>query len=370
MIRRAALFLALTLLMTGCWSRTEINELVFPLAIGIDRTENGYRMTIQVASPPKGEQGGAGGFWLQQTERPTVDEAAHILQLQSGSRPHWSHLALVVFGRSLAEEGVAPVLDYLVRVLELRETAMIAVAHGNASDVLAGRLAGQSIPGVGFQALLKSAFQAAMQPAISIAKFAGMLMQPGRDPYAAMVRVKEDGTIFFTGMAVFQHDRLVRVLDDKETRGFLRAVPGQQHAMVSLSCPDGRPAFLREDGLTTRLIPIMKGQTVQRFSVEIRMTGYLSEGMCRGALVDTQLLRDLERQAERAVKEEAIMALTAAREAQADIFAFGMRAYRKGGRIPGGNAEWTALPVDFDVSITLDREGITVNENGIKKRRP
>lgn len=369
-MRRIASLCITLLLLTGCWSRSEIDELVFPLALGIDKTENGYLVTIQVALPPKGEMAAGGGFWLESVERPTLDEAAHVLTLKVGNRPRWSHLALVVFGRDLAEAGVAPAIDYLVRVLELRESALVAVSHERASDILGGRLAGQTIPGVGYKHLLNTAFQDTMQPAISLARFAAMLMQPGQDPFAAMVRLQENGSVFFTDVAVFKHDTMVRMLDSAETRGFLRSLPGQQHAMVPFSCPDGVPAFVRNDGLANRLIPVLRGPKVERFFVQIRMTGYLTEGMCRGKLTDVEHVATLQRQVEKVVREEAKLALDAAREAGADIFGFGMRAYRKGGRIPGGNDAWTELPIEFQVDITLDREGITVNQNGIKRRRP
>lgn len=43
--------LALILLLTGCWNRNELNELSIVLAMGIDKKDDLYEVSLQVVNP-------------------------------------------------------------------------------------------------------------------------------------------------------------------------------------------------------------------------------------------------------------------------------------------------------------------------------
>ena len=45
------ILLMLSLLLTGCWSSHEVNTLGLTVAIGIDKSENGYLISEQVINP-------------------------------------------------------------------------------------------------------------------------------------------------------------------------------------------------------------------------------------------------------------------------------------------------------------------------------
>ena len=64
---RARILLGLILLMmpilSGCWSRIEVNDLAFVTAAGIDKMEDGkIRLALQVAIPRMLSAAGQGGF--------------------------------------------------------------------------------------------------------------------------------------------------------------------------------------------------------------------------------------------------------------------------------------------------------------------
>lgn len=53
--------LLLSLLLSGCWERKELNELAFVLALGLDKAEKGYNVTMQVVIPSSISSQNAGG---------------------------------------------------------------------------------------------------------------------------------------------------------------------------------------------------------------------------------------------------------------------------------------------------------------------
>ncbi|OMF23697.1 hypothetical protein BK132_25795, partial [Paenibacillus sp. FSL H8-0259] len=53
--------LVLPMLLSGCWERKELNELAFVLALGLDKAESGYKVSMQVVIPSSITSQGAGG---------------------------------------------------------------------------------------------------------------------------------------------------------------------------------------------------------------------------------------------------------------------------------------------------------------------
>ncbi|MGC6588562.1 hypothetical protein ACPV3A_26915 [Paenibacillus sp. Dod16] len=45
------LHIVIMLLLSGCWSRRELNDLAIAVAAGVDWVEGRYRLTVQVANP-------------------------------------------------------------------------------------------------------------------------------------------------------------------------------------------------------------------------------------------------------------------------------------------------------------------------------
>lgn len=43
--------LAVSLLLSGCWSRRELNDLAIAVAAGVDKVGDRYRLSVQVAIP-------------------------------------------------------------------------------------------------------------------------------------------------------------------------------------------------------------------------------------------------------------------------------------------------------------------------------
>ena len=41
----------LTILLSGCWSKRELNELAIVVALGIDKIDEDYEITVQIVDP-------------------------------------------------------------------------------------------------------------------------------------------------------------------------------------------------------------------------------------------------------------------------------------------------------------------------------
>ena len=263
-------------LVPGCWSRKEINEITFISAVGLDRAEEGIRLTVQVAKPSQfpgaggGGGGGGGGMerpvWLASVTGSTVFEAVKRLQEMSPRLPFFSHSMVYVIGEDLARAGIGPVLDWLDRSQEPRRTAWLLVARGEARDILAARTELERLPSRGINAIMDfiPAASTALVPT-RLGDFLERLSSRTTQPVAGAIQLWENpgavtqaqiggppgggggggggrrglgtgggggaGTaaapppvpreLRVVGTAVFRGDKLAGFLDERETRGLL-----------------------------------------------------------------------------------------------------------------------------------------------------
>ena len=121
--------LALCVMLPGCGGAAEIEDIGFVLAMGVDRhEESGIKLWLQMALPSSGPEGQA-----QQESLPfittgeTLYQALMKAQAQSSRRIMLGHVRVVVIGERLAREGIAALLDPLVRDGSFRYRSWVVV---------------------------------------------------------------------------------------------------------------------------------------------------------------------------------------------------------------------------------------------------
>ena len=123
--------LILSVLLTGCWDRRELNELGITLALGIDKVEDEYQVTAQVVVPSEistKSSTGRSPVTLFHANGETVYEALRKLTKNSPRKIYPGHLRMLVIGEDLAEEGIGESLEFLSRDWELRSDFYVVIA--------------------------------------------------------------------------------------------------------------------------------------------------------------------------------------------------------------------------------------------------
>lgn len=136
--------LSIAMLLTGCWDRTEVNDIAIVLASGIDKEKDGYRVSILVPLPGNmgGASGGGGGsggnrpYTIDSETGRTIREAYNKLQSRLSRRLFSGHRKVLLIGEEAAKAGLAEMMDIAGRVPENRLTSYIAVTKGKAFEVL------------------------------------------------------------------------------------------------------------------------------------------------------------------------------------------------------------------------------------------
>lgn len=128
--------------LTGCYNYHELNQLAITSAIGIDKTEDGYRATIQVMNTQKSGSNTNSAidqpkFITYSYEDKNLQEAFRKIILDSSKRIYANHIQVLVIGSNLAEEGIHDMLDMFFRNSESRKQFVVVVAKDcEAEEVL------------------------------------------------------------------------------------------------------------------------------------------------------------------------------------------------------------------------------------------
>lgn len=145
MRRRPVLLLLLlfgvTLVGSGCWDRSELEETAYVLALGLDKGEEShYAVTATIALPDKmaGDKGGGEGkpFLMTTVEAPTVSGAMAMIDSYMNRQISLEHAKAIFIGEELARISGMHAMDELVRSHEARRTMFYIVTKGKAADFL------------------------------------------------------------------------------------------------------------------------------------------------------------------------------------------------------------------------------------------
>ena len=127
------------LMLTGCLERIEVNKLAIVAALGIDKTDDGYTVTVQILNPTAitGERGNSLPVYSLQSEGRSIHEAYKKLDQITTSALSLSHLNVIIVDEKFAEAGISPILNFALRRDDIRPDITILVAKdATATEIL------------------------------------------------------------------------------------------------------------------------------------------------------------------------------------------------------------------------------------------
>lgn len=377
--KRLSLLAALALLLplTGCWDRRELNELAISVAMGIDKSDNLYEVTVQVVQPGEvTDKRGTSGqvpVTIYQANGVTIFEAIRKMTTVSPRKIYAAHLRAVVFGEPLAREGIGDALDLLSRDYEPRTDFYLLVAKGTTAARALGVLTPlEKIPANKIFESIQTAEKAwAPVRAVTLDEFIGDYENEGNNPVLSGISVIGDGQAGETkenvesvrpavhlqnaGLAVFRKDRLIGWLDERESKGYNYAVNNVRDTVGHVPCPGGGHVAVEVTRSKASIRGSVKGGR-PRLAVELNVEQNVGEVQCRMDLTQTKTVQDLERRSEQTLEEIVRGTIEAAqRKYKTDFLGFGEAVHR---RDPGA---WKSLRSDWDKHFETAVVDVKVN---------
>ncbi|MGM0921435.1 MAG: Ger(x)C family spore germination protein [Bacillota bacterium] len=375
---------------TGCWNRREINELAITLAIGLDTTMDGqYLVTAQVVNPGEvAAEGGSGSssVIVYQATGETVFEAFRKMTRESPRRIYPSHLRILVIGESLAKEGIGKPLDLLFRDWELRSDFYITIAKGKkAEDILKVPTTIEKIPANNMFDTLKVSEKAwSVTSSVTLDDLIADLVSDGKQPVLtgieALIKGNEEAALskrneemidsparlLFDGLAVFDKDKLIGWLDEKQSRTYNAVTNKVKSTVVNISCPKEGKAVLQLLQSKAKIKGKVKNGKPE-VNIEFQREYNVGEVECKIDLTKPETIYKLEKiEEQRATKmfEQSIRQVQ--EEFEVDIFGFGEAVHRADPKAwkklsKNWDKEFEELPVNIKVEAKIRRIGTVGN---------
>ncbi len=380
-----------TLLLSGCWDRTEVNDVALITAAGIDKKKGkNIELSVQVFIPKSaggGQQGMGGGSGggssggqtlVRSAEGVTIADAMSKLQEKIPRRIFWGHTEVYIISETLAKEGIRGYLDFMKRHPQVRIGAFIFISKTKAKEILGLLPPLERSSSEVLRELAKSKIEMKVTLKDLLQRISGDTMavglprieilppEPGED---------EKQTIpYISGTAVFKKDKLIGHIDDRLTRGVKWLRNEIELAVVTVD-PKKTKGFVSLQMLraNTQLIPKIEKGT-WKIKLKVETEDDIVQNETKLSFMNPKFVKILEKELEADIENRVREALAQVqKKMKADIFGFADVFHRKYPK------EWNKVKdrwdeifpkveVSFDVKVNVRRPGLSNVPAGLPEK--
>ncbi|MEK5322116.1 Ger(x)C family spore germination protein [Paenibacillus sp. FSL L8-0644] len=321
-IRKAAVLCCLLLcsvLLGGCWDRREVNDVAFVMGTGLDKEGDQYRVTMQIALPGQlgssGSTGGGGGtsgtksYYLESKTGPSFRGASTEEQRGVSRTLNYSHRRVLLFGETLAREGISKMMDVIARIPQNRLSSLVVITKGSAMEVLQADAPIEQYPAE----MVRELNFSYMKKPRSVKLLMNSVLLEGIDPVVPVMSLVKNGpaslkdkktNIQIDGLAVFRQDRLTGIIDNHLSRFLLLGMEQAKETEIFIPPPKGK-GYISVHLIENRvhIEPFIQGNEI-RMTVHMNCNGNVKENETNFDISNEENLKWLEQQTAEEIKRE------------------------------------------------------------------
>lgn len=362
--------------LSGCWSAHELSELAIATGLGIDKSEDGYRVSVQFVNPgeiaaQKGSE--ALPISVHTAKGESILEAIRRLTTTTPRKVYMAHLRVIVFGEELAKEGIRAALDFLSRDHEMRADFVIAVAKGmKAEDIVQvltpmEKVSANKI----FSSIETSEKNWAPTKIVLLNELVESLVSEGKQPVITGISIlggpSEGGSVdniqkvntpvkIKSGtLGVFKDDKLMGWLDEEESKGFNYITDNISNTVGYIDCDGGGTLTVETMQSKTK----MKGKIengIPKISLQLTLESNIGDVECPMDLSKSETISAIEKKFNEKTKEIILNSIDRAKDFGTDIFGFGdaiSRAEPKKWEVLKENWDEEFMKTDVEVKVDI-----------------
>lgn len=332
----------LSIVLTGCWDMHPIDEVSFVNAVAIDKGEGDgekkVQLSIQILKvvPSGGNQSSSNAdhpvVILSQSGK-TIYDAFRNIADQSSRVIKFQQNRVLIIGDELAkEEGLLQFIDFFTRRVDTRGKVKVIICKGKASKILQQKGVLEDVPADELQHTLDNRIELSGK-AVNV-NFHQVLKNISSKTTTSLlmpVIASDPERLKFKGTAVFKEDKMIGVLNSRETQGAIMVNNDVQDINLFVPLPEEKN---KEAALIIRQLGTkIKTEIIEdkiKFSLYVKADTDVSELNASVPLHEPKYVTSLEKNANAEIKKMIESALSAAQNKyHADIFGFGEEVHRK-----------------------------------------
>lgn len=325
------------LVLTGCWSRIEINDRAFVTTIFIDRTDNGefevslgFPLPNRLAAVGGSSIGGGGGgnpYSIVTKKAESIAVAIRLIRSDLSREISWGHCRVIIVGRKMAEYGIQSILEFVAREPNFHTKSYLMVAPGKGKDIASLTPVFERFPAE----VLREFAKRSVTLDTSIKEFLESAATEG-DTAAALLTIgntemvsekgKRSTWVGTDGAAIFRKDKMIGTFDVKEMRACLWLKGKMKNAVISLKSPtDGKPISFIILSSKAEITPVVKRGQIQ-FHIWIEAEDDVMSSESNIDLMDPEQIAQIQEMLSRQLKGRIIQAIHKSQRMEADVFGF------------------------------------------------
>ncbi|TDG00181.1 Ger(x)C family spore germination protein [Paenibacillus piri] len=328
------------LLLTGCWSRIEVNDRAFVTGMYIDRLDNGdYEVSLGFplanrlatgghSNTTDGGGGGGNPFALVSKKAENIPVAIRKIRSDLTREISWGHCRIVIVGRKMAESGIGAVLEFISREPTFHIKSYIMVAPGQGKSISELTPVFERMPAEVLREFAKrrvtidTSIKDFLESAASGGDMVTALLTIGQEKMVSE-KGKMSTWVGTDGAAVFKKDKMVGTFDVKDMRAVLWVKGKMKSSLISLKSPtDGKIiSFLILNSKT--VIKPVKDQGKIRFDIKIEAEDDIVSSESNIDLTEPEEILRIEEMLSKQLTGRVNHVIKKSQKMGADIFGFG-----------------------------------------------
>lgn len=376
-------FLCLSvLLFSGCMESRELKERTIIEAVGIDESEEGYRLIFQQYEPQQNAKGSEGVAEEQSTpvqaEGKSLSQAIDRVTHYNGDQVFLGNSTYVVFGEAAASNGILQELHYFNGENEISPSVFLVLADGSAEELIRAQAQRKESSASTIRELLEQGEKNGIIGSCSLRSVMERLLSGSTSPYLPLVSAVEEekgaetgksegneesssgsqAPVRFqiSGLGIFRGECLAMLLPMEEAKGVLWANDEIKRMLMVLEDEELGILSLEIQKSKTKVnTAIQDGRAMFHLTVDCQAQLLERLGMEKSAA----LSRQEKERAERSLEEEIQKTIETAVERclienGCDVFRFGDWLKKQQPRYWKENqSRWQELMPTCDVRVSV-----------------
>ncbi|WP_183184285.1 Ger(x)C family spore germination protein [Anoxybacteroides voinovskiense] len=341
------------IVLSGCWSKKELTDLAFVIAVGVDKKDGKYVITLQVVNPGNvagATQRGGGGsgvpVTLYTSTGDTLVEASRKVSKKVSRITYYAHTNLVVIGEQLAREGIKEIFDAIERNPQFRTTASVVIARKQTAEQLLSVLT--PIDKIPANQMIKTLEMTETVWGENLNVHAGEIIEDfslaGKEIVMSSFRldrnlkkgqqqenvqfVRPPARLRASELAMFKNGKLVRWISGEEARGVLWILNKIKQTAITVDW-EGKEESVSYKVMRAKTeiaAKMKKGKPV--LTIHVETEGDVGEVLVPIDFTNPANITNLETKLRKEIKKEIQKAIQQAQREKSDIFGLGEVVHR------------------------------------------
>lgn len=220
------IIIAFSILLNGCWNYKELNSIHIVSGLAIDKGDkNRYEVSVEVVNIKDTDMESNIESQIIESESNAIFDAIRDMIRISSKKLYFGHATTLILSEEIAREGILPALEWIVRDQEPRLGIEVFVSRGNtAKEILQSQSLATDIRLYELDTMVSQNGDLIEIPTFRIHEIINKLDIPKTHFVLPTVRVEsihDKLTNILSGGAVFDKDRLVGFLENRDIKPYL-----------------------------------------------------------------------------------------------------------------------------------------------------